>query len=510
VLRADLATVIRHMTPAEMVEYEAILDEQDRRQAAESEAKAAREAVAKWEVARTSLIGLATLRNPKYQVGWFHRHLATKLEKFADDVKHRRSPRLIVNVPPQYGKSELCTRSFIPWYLGNNPSDHIILGSYAADLAVRMSTEARQTVEEARQWWPQLAPGPQWTSDFWRLHRGGSLRGVGRGGGISGMPAHILLIDDPMKDEEEARSPAIMRSYMSWFETAATARLQDGGGILIVSTRWGVHDPVGYHLETAKLPGVLPWEVVCYPAIAETDEYDGDTLLRRAGEPLSVERYSLETMRQRKAATTPWRWASVYQQRPVPEEGGIFTAAHFSQRYEVLPPLDGMAISGDLTFKGTNTSDFVVLQVWGWKGALCYLVDQVRARMTYPAAKQALKDLRAKYPQATTVIIEDKANGSAMVDELRPTMPGIVAWDPGKTDKRGRVELYSLPRYAAQQVFFPASEPWMHDFVTEHLGFLAGAANDDQVDAESQFFAWLTTRPKPAKVTASAWTSANA
>lgn len=492
--KADLATVIRHMTPAEMVEYEAILDEQDRREAAAREAEAERTAAADWQAARGSLIRLATLRNPKYQVGWFHRNLAAKLEKFADDVRNRRSPRLIVNVPPQYGKSELCTRSFIPWYLGNNPSDHIILGCFAADLATRMSTEARQTVEEAVRWWPQFSPGPQWTSDFWRLQRGGSLRAAGRGGGISGMPAHILLIDDPMKDEEEARSPATMRSYMSWFETAATARLQDGGGILIVSTRWGVHDPVGYHLETAKLPGVLPWEVVCYPAIAETDEYDGDTLLRRAGEPLSVERYSLETMQQRKAATTPWRWASVYQQRPVPEEGGIFTAAHFSQRYEALPPLDGMAISGDLTFKGTNTSDFVVLQVWGWKGALCYLVDQVRARMTYPAAKQALKDLRAKYPQATTVIIEDKANGSAMVDELRPTMPGIVAWDPGKTDKRGRVELYSLPRYAAQQVFFPASEPWMHDFVTEHLGFLAGAANDDQVDAESQFFAWLSAK----------------
>ena len=458
------------------------------------EARIAEARAKEQERAKTRLLSFTQLRNPRFQAGWFHRHLARTLEQFEADCRAQRSPRLIVNVPPQHGKSELCSRSFVPWYLGRNPSHHVILASYSADLAVRMSLEARRAAEEASAWWPELRAGTTWTSDFWSIGGGGSLRAVGIGGGISGMPAHTLVIDDAIKDEGEAKSPATMRAYTSWYETAAYARLQEGGGVLLVNTRWAVNDPTGYHLAQSKLPGVLPWKVIRYPAIATEDEYDDDTLLRRAGEPLSVERFSLQTMQERKASSTPWRWASVYQQQPVPEEGGIFRADHFARRYSVLPALDGMAITVDLTFKGKDTSDFVVMQCWGWKGAICYLIDQRRGRMSYPESKAALVDFRAKHAGASAIIVEDKANGSALVDELRPTMPGIIGWDPGKSDKRVRVEVNTLPRYAAEQVYFPESAPWMHDFITEHLGFLAGAANDDQVDAESQFFAWLASR----------------
>ena len=454
------------------------------------EARIAAERAAVQDRAKSRLLAFTQLRNPRFQAGWFHRHLARTLEQFEADCRAQRSPRLIVNVPPQHGKSELCSRSFVPWYLGRNPLHHVILASYSADLAVRMSLEARRAAEEAAMWWPELTAGGTWTSDFWRVTAGGSVRAVGRGGGISGMPAHLLVIDDAIKDEEEAKSPATMRAYTSWYETAAYARLQEGGGVLLVNTRWAVNDPTGYHLAQSRLPGVLPWKVIRYPAIATEDEYDGDTLLRRAGEPLSVERFSLGTMLERKASSTPWRWASVYQQQPVPEEGGIFRADHFARRYSTLPPLDGQAITVDCTFKGKDTSDFVVMQCWGWKGAICYLIDQRRGRMSYPETKAALVDFRSKHAGASAIIVEDKANGSALVDELRPTMPGIVGWDPGSHDKRVRVEVHTLPRYAAEQVFFPESAPWMHDFVMEHLGFLAGAANDDQVDAESQFFAW--------------------
>lgn len=447
--------------------------------------------------ARRHLIPWTQLRNPRYKAGKFHRHLAARLEAFSAAAIAGESPRVILCVPPQHGKSELGSRSFPGWHLSRAPHHRIILASYAADLASQMSIAARSAVEEAATWVPELAHdgSKEWTSDLWTLNAGGGLRSAGVGGGITGMSAHVGIIDDPVKDESDARSPAFKRRFESWYETAFKTRIQDGGGILVISTRWGVGDPIGYLLARELESGGRPWEVIRYPAIAEADEYDADgSLWRAAGEVLSPERYSLATMLERKGEMAPWRWAALYQQQPVPEEGGIFRPEHFSQRYTTLPELDGQAISVDLTFKGKDTSDFVVMQCWGWKGANCYLIDQRRGRMFYPESKAALIDFRAKHPRASTVIVEDKANGSAMVSELRPMMPGIIGWDPGKADKRTRAEVSSLPRYAAGQVFLPASAGWMHDFVTEHLGFLAGAANDDQVDAESQFFAWLGSR----------------
>lgn len=462
-------------------------------------------------VSRDDLIAWTQLNNPRYKAGKFHRHLAARLQAFSAAVTAGEGPRMIVNVPPQYGKSELCSRNFPAWHLSRNSYHRVILASYADDLASQMSVSARAAVETASEWVAQLSHGKsaKWTNELWTLDDGGGVRSAGVGGGITGMSAHVGIIDDPVKDEEQARSAAFKRRFESWYETAFMTRIQEGGGILVVSTRWGVDDPVGYLLERQRLSGGKPWEIIRYPAIAEADEYAEDgTLWRREGEPLSPERYSLETMLERKLSIAPWRWASVYQQQPVPADGSIFRSDHFGNRYDALPAMDEIVISCDLTFKDKATSDFVVMQVWGRKKADCYLIEQVRRRMDYPASKAALRDLVAAYrPQA--VVVEDKANGSAMVAELRKEkdIVGIQGWDPGRLDKRERAEIYSLPRYTAGQVWLPSGKPWIHDFVAEHLGFLAGAAHDDQIDAESQFFAWLATRAAPA-ITAKSLTSA--
>lgn len=475
----------------DLASVERALYEEQQRLIAAMEAEVRRLEV---ERSRLDLITSAEMSNRTYKAGKFHRALAARLQRFSDAVARKESPRLIVCVPPQYGKSELCSRHFPPWHLRRNPGHRFILASYADSLATHMSVDARRNVEEIAEYDVQLSSGKsvQWTSKYWKLDRGGGLRAAGVGGGITGMSAEVGVIDDPVKNEDMARSPAFKATFQSWYETTFSTRIQEGGGILVVSTRWGMGDPVDYLLEKSK-ESSLQWEVVRFPAIAEADEYLPDgSLFRREGEPLSPERYSLATMLERKATTAPHRWAAIYQQRPIPAEGGVFRTEYLNNRYTVLPAFDQTVISCDLTFKDKASSDYVVMQVWGRKGADCYLIHQLRRRMDYPASKQALRDLVATHrPQA--VVVEDKANGSALVAELRREIAGIQGWDPGRLDKRERAELYSLPRYAAGQVWLPASAPWMVDFVDEHLGFCAGAAHDDQVDAESQFFAWLAT-----------------
>ena len=252
-------------------------------------------------------------------------------------------------------------------------------------------------------------------------------------------------------------------------------------------TRWAEDDLAGQLLEATKSGGDT-WEVVNYPAIAEQDEP-----YRKAGEALHPERRDVSELMRIKANLSAYWWAALYQQRPTPSEGSIFQRQWFAQRYIALPALDDTIISCDLTFKDTAGADFVVLQVWGRKGPDVYLIDQVRARIDYPTTRQAIRDLRAKHPNVSAVVIEDKANGPATIAELRKEIVGVIAWNPGRSSKSERAQVLSVPRYAAFQVWLPQNCAWIGEFIEEHIGFGAGAAHDDQVDAESQAFGWWQT-----------------
>jgi predicted phage terminase large subunit-like protein len=230
------------------------------------------------------------------------------------------------------------------------------------------------------------------------------------------------------------------------------------------------------------------WEVISLPAIAE----ENDLLDREIGEPLWAEFGYDRLWAQNKRKEVGTRtWSALFQQRPSPDSGDIFKR-EWIQFYKALPQLDEMAISVDASFKDTKASDYCVLQVWGRRGADKYLIDQIRDQMGFPATVQAIRALSAKYPKAHTKLVEDKANGTAVIDYLKKEIYGLIPVEPmgGKEVRASAIS----PQWEAGNVYLPdpSHAPWVNDFVEELIQF-PQAKNDDQVDAMTQMLTrWQT------------------
>jgi predicted phage terminase large subunit-like protein len=425
---------------------------------------------------------------PEYRAGWFHNVVANTADQFLADVLLKKSPLLILTAPPQHGKSELISRRFPAFALGRNPDLRIIATSYAADRALDFSGEVQRIMDserynaifpEARIVGQFAKPGSaKRTAGLFEVvdHRGRYLAS-GIGGGITGASADILIIDDPIKDFAEAMSETIRDSVYNWLTSAALTRVQEGGGVIIMATRWNMDDPIGRLLEKQA----DRWKVLNFRAIAEVDEPP----YRVAGEPLSVERFSLESLTKIRdgGVMSSYQWTALYQQRPSPVGGGIFKRNDWCFYKQAPDTFDEMIQSWDCAFKDKSNSDYVVGQVWGVKGADKYLLDQVRARLSFGATVNAIRSLTAKWPQTHVKLVEDKANGTAIIDTLKHEIPGIIPVQP-EGGKEARAHAVSGD-VEAHNVYLPEAAPWVHDFIEECAAFPA-SAHDDQVDAMTQ------------------------
>lgn len=448
------------------------------------------------ELATTTLIGFMFATSPTYQMGWVHAEICSELDAFLAAVRRRESPRLLLTMPPRHGKSEIASRRFPAYALGRDPDLSIIATSYSADLASRMNRDVQRIIDDEtyREYFPgtrlygkdirTVASGAYMrNSDIFEIvgHRG-VYRSAGVGGGITGMGGDIILIDDPIKDRAEADSPTIRNRVWDWYTSTLYTRLAPGGGIIVIQTRWHMDDLAGRLLEAQRSGKGDAWRVVNFPAIAEEDEPH-----RKAGEALHPERYPLEQLQAIRAAIGSRDWAALYQQRPAPDGGAIFRAEwlRFWLPKDLPQSFDRLCISWDMTFKDGDDSDYVVGQVWGRKGADFFLLDQVRARMGFTATLAAFRALADKWPQAQRKLVEDKANGPAVIDSLRHAVPGIIPVEPDGS---------KLARAHAVTTFFEAGNVhlphpsvcgWVADYVAELTSFPA-AAHDDQVDATTQ------------------------
>jgi predicted phage terminase large subunit-like protein len=306
------------------------------------------------------------------------------------------------------------------------------------------------------------------------VDRRGRYRAAGVGGGITGEPADILIIDDPIKDFAEAVSDTTRNSVYDWLTSTALTRLQEGGGVIIMATRWHQDDPIGRLLQTQP----DRWKLINFPAIAEQDEEH-----RRIGEPLSVERFSLETLLKKKSEMSAYQWGALYQQHPSPLGGGIFKREDWRYYRQLPDKFDELVQSWDCAFKDKQTSDFVVGQVWGVKGADKFLLDQVRGHLSFTETVNALRSISLKWPKAHAKFVEDKANGTAVIEMLKHEIPGIIAVEPNG-GKEARAHAVSC-EVEAHNVYLPEGQPWVHDFIEECAAFPNGA-HDDQVDAMTQ------------------------
>lgn len=453
-------------------------------------------------MAQQSFLAFIYATIPNYLMGWVHMEICAEMDAFLAAVARKESPRLMLCMPPRHGKSELASRRFPAYVFGRYPDMSIIGTSYSADLSSRLNRDVQRVIEqpEYQAIFPEtrlsaknirtVASGNYLrNSDLFEIvdHRG-SYRSAGVGGGITGMGGDILIVDDPFKDRAEADSQTIRNKVWDWYTSTLYTRLAPGGGIVVINTRWHMDDLSGRLLEAARTGEGDQWRVVNFPAVAEEDER-----WRKRGEALHPERYDLDALAKIRRALGSRDWEALYQQHPVPDGGAIFKQEWFNY-YNSLPtnPEQWVA-SWDLTFKDSASSDYVVGQVWCAKGADFYLVDQVRGQWDFVDTLAQVAALAKKWPQARRVLVEDKANGPAVLATLRGQVPGLVPVEP---DGSKTARAYAVTAmFEAGNVFLPApgSVPWLSDYVAELLQFPAGA-HDDQVDATTQALRAMTAQ----------------
>ena len=416
--------------------------------------------------------------------------------KEMESIIRGETKRLMLFLPPRHGKSMCVTETFPSYFLGHFPRKRVIELSYGDELAQRFGKLNRDKMLE---YGPEVfgvnLSQQQATKTNWGIDgTDGGMISSGIGGTITGYGADLLIVDDPIKNRAEAESETYRRRLWEEYQSTVATRLHAGGAIIIILTRWH-EDDLAARLLNPEYGKVEDWKVISLSAIAE----ENDLLGRDLDEPLWPQGgYDADWAAQQKETVGSYAWNSLYQQHPTPSSGGLFKREWW-QRYKELPgDLYDYIQSWDCTFKDANTSDYVVGQVWARSKknpAQRYLLDQVRARMTFTETVQAVRTLSAKWPKTTRKLIEDAANGPAVIDVLKKQVTGIIPVKPmgGKVVRAHAVTAV----VEAENVFIPdpSIAPWVHDFIEELSSFPSGA-HDDQVDALTQANAYYNDRGK--------------
>jgi len=394
--------------------------------------------------------------------------------------------RVIVSMPPRHGKSTTASLHFPVWFLSLFPERHVVLASYERNYAASWGRKVRDTI---RRYGASLG-GLRIRQDVsaageWELERhGGGMYCTGTAAGATGRGADVLLIDDPVKNWVDAYSEKRRAEIWNWYLSVAETRLEPGASVALIMTRWHQDDLAGRLLR--EQPD--QWTEIRFPALAT----EGDVLGRAEGDALWSGRYGAERLRGIERRLGPQVFGALFQQDPAPA-GNRDLPRDAVRHYTAtsLPPpasMDRIVQSWDMAFKAKADTDFVVGQLWGFKGADAYLLDQARGRWSFAITCQEWLRLQRSSPlwrRASAKLVEDKANGPAVVSALRQAIPGLIEVSP-QGSKEARVAACS-PLWLAGNVHVPDPSvvPWAAGFVEECHAFPT-APNDDQVDAMTQ------------------------
>jgi predicted phage terminase large subunit-like protein len=394
--------------------------------------------------------------------------------------------RIIINAPPGGGKSEAISKWLPIWYLHNNPSDLCILVSYEATFAAKWGRAVRNEIKTNPMLSAKMALATSATYD-WELETGGGMVTAGVGGPITGRRGNLQIIDDPIKNFQEAHSPVYQQALIDWFNSTFYIRAEPSASIIIIMTRWTDKDITAYlekeHAET--------WTILNYPALSEGE---GDLLGRPEGEALCPERYDREALEITKKAVGSYLWSGMHQGRPGPIEGGIFKRSDWQFYFELPEEFDLLVASWDMTFKNSPTGSKVAGHVWGFKGPRKYLVDRISDRMSFSDTRIAVKSLHARYPNVAATLVENAANGPAIIDDLKKEIPGLIAINvKGGKKERAMQTLSAQPLVEAGNVYLPdlSIAPWVGEFIEQFANFKGSAAEmNDDVDTMTQAMIW--------------------
>lgn len=420
-------------------------------------------------------------------------YLDSHLVDAAEHPEHRKA----VSFAPQEGKSTLCARALPLWLLTRNPDLQIAVASYGLDLATQHVQAARDYVLEAGDRLGYSVDLGNAGKSSWSIREGrGTVYAASVTGGFTGKAADVVVVDDPFSGFEDSASPAYRDKVWDWWQGVVSARFSASTVVVVVQTRWHYDDLIGRLLQHD--PDGM--DFVRVPACADHDPAAGETdpLGREPGEYMvsARGRTTAQWERRRRDAGSK-AWAALYQGSPVDSESALIPSSRFVRYHTLMhtesagrcmvPPAAGdqLVQSWDLAVTGSDTSDYVVGQVWLKRGPNMYLLDQVRQQLSFTDTVEAIKAMSSRWPQAHLKLIEAKANGPAVIDTLRRSTPGLVPVNP-RVSKELRATACQ-PFIEAGNVLLPdaAVAAWVTTLTDELDSFPAGR-HDDTVDALTQ------------------------
>lgn len=447
------------------------------------------------------LFQLTALQRAQLSPGGFAEHASGGQWRFAKhlvylnnvlmQVATRKIRRLMVSMPPRHGKSELISK-YLPAWVAGALRQKVIFTAHSADFASEYGVHARDLIRDYGQevFNTKINPSMAYAS-HWETTNGGVMYAVGAGGSITGRGCDWLIIDDPVKNDEEADSSTMRAKIASWFRTTAFTRLEPNGVIIIVMTRWHDEDLIGTLLRNNP----DQWRVVRFPAIAE----EHDDLGRRPGDVLWPERWTIEDYMEKEAELEPHEWSAMFQQNPT-LLGGNKIQSDWWRYYDELPPTLGTVIAWDAATSAKDGTAYSCAAVWSQTATGYYLREVRRERVEFPELVSWAHDFNSRYPGALN-LIEDASSGRPLVQVLRAETRYPVIAVPVHNDKVARLNTV-MHMIAGGRCYLPRRAPWLKNFLDEHHRF-PQTTYKDQVDTTSLVLrhfmdGWLIdTSPKP-------------
>ena len=426
--------------------------------------------------AKDNFLDFVRMMWPAFIAGRHHRIVAEKLER----VARGELKRLIINMPPRHTKSEFASYLFPAWMIGRRPELKIMQATHTADLSVRFGRKVKNLME---------TPDYQGVFDVrlrsdskaayrWETDDGGEYYAAGVGGNIAGRGADLFIIDDP-HSEQDAMSPTALEAAWDWYQGGPRQRLQPNGSIILVMTRWGENDLTARLLrQSARDPKADQWEVIEFPAIFEN------------GEPLWPEYWKLEELEKIKASISIGKWNAQYLQAPTSDTAAVIKREWWMKwSKDQVPRLHYVMQSYDTAYLKTRTSDFTSIQTWGVfyptedSPPNVILLDAKKGRWEFPDLKRIALD-EYKYWDPETVLVEAKAAGMPLTQELRAVGIPVINFTPSRgNDKHVRMNSVA-PLFEAGLVWYPESS-WAEEVIEEMAAFPFGE-HDDHCDSATQ------------------------
>jgi predicted phage terminase large subunit-like protein len=451
------------------------------------------------EKAKSNFLTFVRYLEPSFSIAPHHRIIADKLER----IETGEIDRQIISMPPRSGKSRLVSVYYPAWCLGRHPRWEILSVSYAAELAYGFGREVRNLISSER--YQEIFPGTELREDSraagrWHTSSGGVYTAAGAGGGIAGRGANVIIIDDPIS-EQDAKSRAALQKILDWYPVGLRSRLMPKGRILLTMTRWSTIDLAGFLLEKQKSdPHADIWQDLKIPAILEPG-YEAEAKL--LGLPMggsywpesasdyteesAIPYWPLEELLKTKANTPPRDWECVYQQNPTPEAGQIFNVDNFRRWDKEYPKCHFIVQSYDTAFGKGETNDYTAITTWGifrHEGANhIMLLDMDKARYDFPELSQKAMQLYGMW-EPDVVLIEKKASGQSLLQVLQRMNVPLQSYTPDK-DKRARANACTV-LVDAERIWVPYGKEWAETFLTDLALFGTPGVHDDVVDSTTQ------------------------